>query len=147
MNHWARILSELKITLARTPFRDWPAVILLWLHLRRLTEALDTLFTAWREGALPPPPAQPTLEVAAIPPRAPAAPKPRPARTPSYPRAPRAAAPAATPVPTAAAPARRRTPTWAHLAPQPARPALPPPQSKNCDILAIPLTHALYVPI
>ena len=64
MNIWARILSELKIPLARIPFRDWPAMILLWLHLRRLTTALETLFTAWQSGTLPPPvqPAPPAVK-------------------------------------------------------------------------------------
>ncbi len=60
MNIWAQLLSELKITLARTPFRDWPAMFMLWLHLRRLTQCLETLFTAWQAGTLPPaPPAPP----------------------------------------------------------------------------------------
>ncbi len=57
MNVWAHLLSELKITLARTPFRDWPALILVWLQLRHLTACLDDLFTAWRAGTLPPQPA------------------------------------------------------------------------------------------
>ena len=103
MNHWARILSELKITLARTPFRDWPAVILLWLHLRRLTEALDTLFTAWREGTL-------------------AAPQPTPAATPASPTPAPLGAPAVTPARTPARrePSPRRIITRTPGAPAPA---------------------------
>ncbi len=95
MNTWAHIFSGLKGTLA-TPWRSFasvPALILFWLQLRRLTTALDTLFTAWRDGTLPPPPAAP----AARPASNQDAPRPRTpsSRPKSAPRArqPRAAAP------------------------------------------------------
>ena len=56
MNPFGRLLTELKGTIAE---RMWGtcAQILLWLQLRRLTTALDQLFTAWRDGTLPPQPA------------------------------------------------------------------------------------------
>ncbi len=70
MNLLARILSELKIPLARIPFRDWPAAILFWMQFRRLFETLDTMFTAWKSGALPPPP----VATAPVPTAAPSSP-------------------------------------------------------------------------
>ena len=51
MNAWDRLLTSLHGTLATTASK-----ILFWLTFRRLVTALDELFTAWRNGELPPPP-------------------------------------------------------------------------------------------
>ncbi len=62
MNTWARIISELKIANATTLWRacaSVPAMLLFWFQLRRLATALDSLFTAWKAGALPPPASAP----------------------------------------------------------------------------------------
>ncbi len=56
MESLKQLLTELKGTIA-SPWRSFaslPARLLLWLQLRQLVTALDSLFTAWREGSLPP---------------------------------------------------------------------------------------------
>ncbi len=150
MDIWARLLSELKITLGRTPFRDWPAMILLWLQLRRLTTALDTLFTAWREGSLPaqPQPAPPVADPAPASPRIEAKPRAAKRRAPAVRR--QAITPAATASATpVAAPARAQPPPRARPAPQPPQTAaiLPRALSKNCDNLERWQHRALFVTI
>ncbi len=67
MNAWARLLTSLHGTVATTASK-----ILFWLTLRRLTAALDELFTAWRNGELPPlPQPAPAAAESAPAPRAP----------------------------------------------------------------------------
>ena len=64
-----------------------PAALLFWAQLRQLAASLDTLFTAWRDGTLPPPPRAP-IHPTPEPVRAPRASS---RRAPASPRAPRRA--------------------------------------------------------
>ncbi len=131
MNHWARIISELKMTLRGIPFRDWPAMILLWLQLKHLAEALDTLFSAWRSGTLPAAPEPAAIVPEPAPACAPrrSSPTARPYRAP---RAPAAPSPLPSHQPSAPRPAHQ---------PQPHRARLPGPHAR------IPAAHAHLTPI
>ncbi len=122
MNRFGRLLTELKGTIAE---RTWSAcaLILLWLQLKRLTTALDTLFTAWRNGELPAPP--------------PAAQAPEPVPH-TRPRAP--SSPCAQPRIRTRAPAPRpqtRTPR----APRPHQPHFPPPRIARGKRFDLPLSR------
>ncbi len=98
------------------------ALLLLWLQLRRLLGTLDQMFTAWRNGELPPPPPVP----APVPtPARPRAARPHTARTP---RAPRRVTPR-TPAPRLRTP---RTP-WPPV-PQPHPTPYPPPRLRLAGI-------------
>ena len=89
---------------ALRPLAAIPELFLLWLSLRQLFKSLETLFSAWRAGTLPPQPVAPAAPVARI-----SAPRPRRARSKSYARKPRSAIP------------RRRRPA-PKLAPHPVPP-------------------------
>ncbi len=115
MNIFTRTLTELKGPTA-TPARHWraawetcasiPALILVWLHLRRLSAVLEEMFNAWRRGDLPP------------------APQPQPARRDPAPEpSPRTAAPRPNSAPRPRAKRPRRTPA----PPKPKAGRIPPP--------------------
>ena len=123
MNRFGRLLTELKGTIAERTW-DTCALILLWLHLRRLTSVLDALFTAWRAGTLPVPP-QPAPAQAEPAPAVPPTRAPRPySARPRQRRTPRASnALQARPAPT------QSTPPQPHHPPQPLRQPNPAPRA------------------
>ncbi len=90
MNAWARLLNSLHGTLATTASN-----FLLWLQIRRMLGVLDEMFTAWRNGELPPlpPPPQPAIPATPKAKPRPAAPRARSPRAPSIRRAPKPRAP------------------------------------------------------
>ncbi len=151
MNTWAHIISGLKGTFA-TPWRSCariPELLLFWLTLKRLTTALDTLFTAWREGTLPPPPAPAATRAAPKPP-CPAANTPHRATPRIRKSQARPAQARMRPAPGILLPAAPRVPPAA--APSPADPPGTPStaqtgQSHFLDILETMHLHALFVTI
>ncbi len=118
-------------------------ILLIWLALHELFASLERLFTAWRNGELPPMPT-PVPEIHT-------APQPRPTRRRQYTRAPRApGSHRRTATPASATPAARPVRPSFH----PASPAQPKARnlasdrkSQKFNTFRLLPNHALFVPV